>query len=105
VNRNSAIEAELATALFTLLCLAFVLLPAGIPTPRLESIDKRLGDLTYALYLVHMSVIALALHLGFDGAAGFAATAAATLGATFLVHHAVERPLWRVRDRMRGRAL
>ena len=99
------VEVELSTALFFAGCILFGYLATSSANGRVAKLDRRLGDLTYALYLVHMSSIALALHFGLEGTAGFAFSAAGALVAALAIHHGVEQPLVRVRSRLRGREL
>ena len=82
-----------------------VSLPQVVASPRLERIDKRLGDLTYALYLIHMPVIALGRHLGATGATGFIAVCGASLLGAWVLHRWCERPVYAIRDLLRGRKL
>jgi peptidoglycan/LPS O-acetylase OafA/YrhL len=83
------------------LCLFAALAPRRA-SPQFERLDKRLGDITYALYLVHHPIAELAVGLGLRGLPGFAAILAASLGAATLIHRLVERPAMGLRDALRG---
>jgi peptidoglycan/LPS O-acetylase OafA/YrhL len=52
----------------------------------------RLGEISYAFYLVHLTVLTVAEHV-FPAALVSAAALAASLGAAWLLHVHVERPL------------
>lgn len=72
---------------------------------RLEHVDRRLGDLSYSVFLAHWPVAAVLVGLfpALDGdgrifAAGFAGSVIVAL----LVHALVERPINRLRDRIRA---
>jgi len=69
---------------------------------RFQSVDHSLGGMTYFLFLVHMSVIDVALHLKYDGLFGLAFVVLMSIATAFLLERLVERPLMRLRDRIRG---
>ena len=70
------------------------------------SIDWRLGNLSYPIYLNHWTVIVAAHTLtGGRGFAVHAATVAASIALSWLLMHTVETPIRPLRDRLRGRLL
>lgn len=73
--------------------------------PSGEWVDKRLGDITYAVYLVHMPFIMVAAYLAIGGISGFSFIVIATFITAFLIHRFVERPFMGLRDRFRGQRL
>jgi peptidoglycan/LPS O-acetylase OafA/YrhL len=94
-----------STILFITLCGVFFYLVSGRFQKSLERIDKRLGDITYALYLVHMPLVALAHYLNLAGIVGFAFVLASSLAAAGLIQRAIERPVGKLRDLLRGTRL
>jgi peptidoglycan/LPS O-acetylase OafA/YrhL len=94
-----------STSLFIAFCGLFLYLASGCFRKSLERIDKRLGDVTYALYLAHTPLILLAHHFDLAGGTGFAFVLIASLLAAVLIQRAVERPVWKIRDLLRGRRL
>ncbi|HZS83295.1 MAG TPA: acyltransferase [Stellaceae bacterium] len=91
-----------STAIFITVFLLMVGLTTLRASRAAERIDKRLGDLTYALYLVHPSVIfaVITLHLG--NSAAFGLTVAASFALAVLIRILVERPIVRLRNSLRG---
>lgn len=70
-----------------------------------ERVDKRLGDLTYAVYLVHPAVIFAMAKLQVGDAVGFAGVALGSLVLAIAIRLLVERPVVGLRNRLRGRRL
>jgi peptidoglycan/LPS O-acetylase OafA/YrhL len=69
--------------------------------------DRILGDLSYPVFLCHFPIAAWAIHFGLTPARGPLTLVVAALGSSafaWLVHSALENPVGRVRDRVRGRA-
>jgi peptidoglycan/LPS O-acetylase OafA/YrhL len=87
--------------------LALMLALACAPVPaRVARMDKTLGDFTYPLYLVHMPIVYLfGRVVPWQGWQGYIAVAAASVAAAGAIVLAVDRPLQRLRDRIRRRRL
>lgn len=66
-----------------------------------ERLDKRLGELTYALYLVHWPIVYAIDSSGVDGYLAFSLTFFISVIITILLILGVERPLFRWRDSIR----
>lgn len=94
-----------STGLYIALCGLFLFLSSGRFKNSFERIDKRLGDITYALYLAHTPFILLAHDLDLTGGIGFAFVLLASLLVAVLIQRAVERPVWKIRDLLRGTRL
>lgn len=67
-----------------------------------ERVDKRLGDLTYALYLVHTPVVLLVESWNFSNPSSVVAVVTLSFVLTISIYAFVERPVTRLRDRVRG---
>jgi peptidoglycan/LPS O-acetylase OafA/YrhL len=93
-----------STSLFIVLCGLFLYLPSVRFRKSFERIDKRLGDITYALYLVHTPLILLADHFDLAGG-GFVFVLVGSLMIAVLIQRAIERPVWKIRDLLRGTRL
>lgn len=75
-------------------------------SPFWGQVDKNLGDLTYALYLLHVPVMTFTHHyLPQTQQGGLPLALAACLAAAVLAHHGGERPVSALRDRVRGARL
>lgn len=74
-------------------------------TSAVERFDKRMGDLTYALYLCHMPLICLIVTLSLSPPIESALVTAASLFVAWIIFYCVERAMFRLRDRFRGRRL
>ena len=99
----------LSTALFTVGVAVFIwLFPRQFPQTA-ERFDKRLGDFTYVIYLIHSLVIVVALYLGIAALAGGGGAYLFTLLVSFTlavaIARGVERPVTRLRNRFRGQRL
>jgi len=99
---NPWIAAAAVLALIAIL----VRLTGPLSVGRWRALDRKLGDFTYPLYLVHLPVLSALQHYGvlerpYDIAVMFIAVA---VGAAAL-HLAVERPLSRTRNKVRGARL
>jgi peptidoglycan/LPS O-acetylase OafA/YrhL len=94
-----------STSLFVALSGLFLYLASGSFRKSLKRVDKHLGDVTYALYLAHMPVILLAYHLDLAGSTGFVFVLVASLLVAVLIQRVIERPVWEIRDILRGRQL
>ncbi|MGQ0663092.1 MAG: acyltransferase family protein [Pseudomonadota bacterium] len=99
------IDSVTTTVLFVagvaLLC-ALIAVP---PSDRVKLVDRRLGDVTYAVYLLHVPIISISVFLSLAGPIAFAFVFLVTLAASTLVHAAAERPLMGLRNVLRGRRL
>jgi len=91
-----------STVLFALGLVLFVVLAQSRPPARLERLDKRLGDITYSLYLIHMTVGAIAMSFALTGLTAFTFVAVVSLIAAVAIHRLVERPAMSLRNRLRG---
>jgi peptidoglycan/LPS O-acetylase OafA/YrhL len=84
------------------------LFPQRFPQ-RAEHFDKRQGDYTYAIYLVHPLIIMVALDLGIaawaSGGAAYLFTVFISLAVAAAIARGVERPVMRLRNRFRGQRL
>jgi len=94
-----------STVAYIVLSALFLALAARRFPQRFERIDKRLGDITYAIYLVHMPVLLLATHLGLAGGAGFGFVLTASLIVAIAIQRGIERPVVGVRNLLRGSRL
>jgi peptidoglycan/LPS O-acetylase OafA/YrhL len=100
--RGEATNVLGSTALFAFLTIAFFVL-AVIKMPRqAEAIDKSLGDITYSVYLVHMSVLLLVASLQLDPTISFLAAVTGSLVLAWIVRVLAERPLVGLRNSLRG---
>jgi peptidoglycan/LPS O-acetylase OafA/YrhL len=68
---------------------------------RWERIDKRLGDLTYALYLIHLPVVYAVTYSRLEGTPAFLLALAVSVALSVLVVLVVEKPILRWRDTIR----
>ncbi len=91
-----------STIAYIVLSALFFALAARRFPQRLERIDKRLGDITYAIYLVHMPVLLLATHLGLAGGAAFGLVLTASLVVAIVIQRGIERPVVGLRNLLRG---
>jgi peptidoglycan/LPS O-acetylase OafA/YrhL len=91
-----------ATTLFLLCTALFVGLPQLQTSAGAEWIDKRLGDITYAIYLVHQPFNILGYTLGLDGLPAFAFVATLSFASAIAIHRFVERPAMGLRNKLRG---
>lgn len=91
-----------STVLFALGLALFVVLCRSQPPAAVERLDKRLGDLTYSVYLIHMPVAAIAASGGMQGLPAFCFVAGTSLIAAAVIHRLVERPAMSLRNRLRG---
>jgi peptidoglycan/LPS O-acetylase OafA/YrhL len=91
-----------AIGLFLLCTALFVMLTQLRIGAGTEWIDKRLGDLTYAIYLVHQPFNILAYNMGLDGLPAFAFVLTLSVVSAAAIHRFVERPAMGLRNRLRG---
>lgn len=94
-----------STSLFIALSGLFLFLSSARFRKSFERIDKRLGDITYALYLVHTPLILLAQHLKLPGGIGFAFVLISSPMVAMLIQRGIERPVRKIRDLLRGTRL
>jgi peptidoglycan/LPS O-acetylase OafA/YrhL len=99
----------LSTVLFMAGVLLFIWLFPRRFQRQAERLDKRLGDYTYAIYLIHPLIIIIALDLGIAAKAGggtaYLFTLAISLAVAVAIARGVERPVMRLRNRFRGQRL
>lgn len=94
-----------STALFlTGIVLFSWLFGAQIPIQLLR-LDKRLGDITYAIYLIHPAIISIAVFQNFSNQMAFLFTVAVSFLLAVVINHVAEKPLMRLRNYFRGRRL
>lgn len=106
LSRNPAIHVLASLSIFVVVLALFVLLSRTGQVRRFEKLDKYLGNLTYALFLIHPAVILLITEgVSFRGAPAFAMAVTLSILSAVLLYHTVEFPLMTVRDRIRGRPL
>ena len=67
----------------------------------LEQIDKRLGDLTYSIYLVHWPIVYAISRSNFEGFEAFFAVFICSVFVSILIFLVVEKPLLKLRDSIR----
>ncbi len=91
-----------AAGLFLLSSALFVGLSQFQASPGAEWIDKRFGDLTYSIYLVHQPFNILAYTMDLDGLPAFAFVFTLSVGSALLIHRFVERPAMGLRNMLRG---
>jgi peptidoglycan/LPS O-acetylase OafA/YrhL len=95
-------QLPLLAALFTILGLLARRRAIG---PKIRRWDRRLGDLTYPLYISHGIVLTLLRGLTSSrGALSYAAAILLSLALAATIHASIERPLTRLRTRIRGAA-
>jgi len=84
------------------------LLTATFPR-RAEQLDKRLGDITYAIYLIHPAVILVAINLQlesrFGGPPAYMFVLVVSSLIAMVIFRVVERPVMKLRNLFRGRRL
>jgi len=73
--------------------------------PAVEKADKRMGDLTYGVYLCHMPVIWLVAVFSFIPSIESLLVIACSFALAGLIFICVERPMFRLRDKFRGARL
>jgi peptidoglycan/LPS O-acetylase OafA/YrhL len=100
----------LATAaLFTAGVVAFCWLISRNFGAAAQRIDKRLGDITYALYLIHPAMISIGIYLmlpeRFGGLPAYLFVLATSIVVAVAIFRCVERPVMRLRNVFRGRRL
>lgn len=91
-----------ATVLFLLCTALFIGLTQIRSSPGAEAIDKRLGNLTYAIYLIHQPFNILAYTMGLDGPPAFAFVLTLSFASAALIYRFVERPAMGLRNKLRG---
>lgn len=106
ISRDPKTNTAGAALLFVGVFAVFLYLLWGI-TGRVNIVlDKHLGNATYFLYLIHMPVVTLVSRqeVG-SGATAFMLAALISILAAFALYQVVERPIQRLRDRIRGQRL
>jgi peptidoglycan/LPS O-acetylase OafA/YrhL len=99
---GSAADPPLSIAIFAALLAGLVYLCRARTSSVLIQADRRLGDLTYAIYLLHTPMIAVALLLNLANGPAVLFVVIATSVAAVLTHFLVEQPIAGLRDRFRG---
>ena len=94
-----------ATAVLALIAIIIAL--TGLTTAgHWRVVDRRLGDLTYPIYLVHIPVLIMLDRYGLLRAPHAIAIMFVAVGLSAIVlHYAIERPLSRTRNKVRGTRL
>lgn len=96
-------EARLITTVLFAVTSASLVWATRLRLPQLGEVwDKRAGNLTYSVYLVHFPLVAAIATLGLSGDVSMALVLASTLICALIVVHGVESPVTRLRDRIRG---
>jgi peptidoglycan/LPS O-acetylase OafA/YrhL len=106
VSRNPQINVIGAVILLVVVFAALLYLLWG-PTDWMNiALDKHLGNATYFLYLIHMPVVTLVerREMG-SGAMAFMLAALFSILFAFALYQVIERPIQRLRDRVRGQRL
>lgn len=67
--------------------------------------DKRFGDLTYAIYMIHLPIIPVIAMIGLSPWPTFLLIVALTIVGAIAIQRYVEHPLGQIRNRLRGRDL
>ena len=104
-SANPGEAAGSSLILFALSLGLFAALSVFNAATYIKRIDRWLGDFTYALYLVNGLVIFVLGRLAIGGAGKFALTLVTGVTLSALIHLGVERPMAKLRARVRGRAL
>jgi peptidoglycan/LPS O-acetylase OafA/YrhL len=91
-----------STVLFAAGLVLFVVLCRSQPPAAVERLDKRLGDITYTVYLIHVAAVAVAVDFAMHGLPAFFFVAGTSLVAAATIHRLVERPAMSLRNRLRG---
>jgi peptidoglycan/LPS O-acetylase OafA/YrhL len=94
-----------ATGLFVIGIGLFVGLSQIQAGARAEWIDKHLGNLTYAIYLVHQPLNILGYTIGLRGLPAFAFVLTSSIASAMAIHAFVERPTMGLRNALRGARL
>jgi peptidoglycan/LPS O-acetylase OafA/YrhL len=102
---SSTSDVVLSTVIFVALaCVMGLLVAVRIPE-WWERVDKRLGDYTYALYLIQSAAIDAVVAIHLDRLTSFALVVPLSLALAVLIHMTAERPIIWLRNKLRGRDL
>jgi peptidoglycan/LPS O-acetylase OafA/YrhL len=105
---NSANPEETTIGSLLLFCVSLAMF-AGLAFTRasnaFKTLDRKLGDYTYAVYLVHWVVIEVVATLALPDFSKFLVALLGSVALAVLINVAVERPLVQIRTRVRGQAL
>jgi peptidoglycan/LPS O-acetylase OafA/YrhL len=105
VNAGSSANSVQSLLLFGI-SISFLIVLANLRVPvRLKRVDRRLGDMTYALYLVNGLVIAIATEMAQSSVVRFALVLILGIGLSLIISQLAEHPLRRWRTAIRGRSL
>lgn len=95
-------EASYSIPAFLILIAVIIALTYASPAPWLRRVDTFCGDLTYPLYLIHIPLLAILLRRETEGGLGkFVFVSVSCFGAAYLLHLLIERPLIRLREKIR----
>ena len=103
VNPEESIMASLL--LFGVSLSVFAGLAFAKASAAFKTIDRKLGDYTYAVYLVHWVVIEVVATVALPDSAKFMVTLLGSAVLAVMINVAVERPLVHIRTLVRGRTL
>jgi len=106
VSRGPQTNVSGATLLFIGTFSVFIYLLWGSTSKINIVLDKYLGNATYSLYLIHMPVVTLVSRQETgSGAMAFVLAVFISILAALVLYQAIERPIQRLRDRIRGQRL
>ncbi len=110
LTRNPAINAYGyvygSLFLFIGVVLLFIQLSHTQRFRQYEKVDKYLGNLTYALFLIHPAIILLTAYaVSFRGLPAFAVVIVLSIMSAMILYHVVDLPLMALRDKIRGQPL
>lgn len=98
-----------STALFASGTLLFLWLFSSDFPKKAEQVDKRLGDITYSIYLIHPLIIYVAIDQSiadrFGNTTAYLFTLLVSAAFAVLIFRGIERPVMKLRNRFRGRRL
>lgn len=94
-----------STAFYAVIAGAMIGLVRCRTSEQGQRIDRRLGDLTYALYLIHQPVVFVVASFGLGGVSSAALIILASFALAGTVHLVAERPIVHLRALLRGQRL
>ena len=106
VSRNPQTNTAGATLLLIGMFAIFLYMIWGVPDWMNIRVDRNLGNATYFLYLIHMPVVTLVSRQDVkSNATSFVMAALISILAAFVLYQVIEKPIQRLRDRIRGQRL
>jgi len=106
LSASPEIDIFSSSMLFIALLFIFFYLSGICSNSNFIKFDKKLGDVTYFLYLIHMGVVSYIDHLRIsNGTSKFILVQIISIFLAFAFYHYLERPLTAIRDKIRGRRL